>query len=222
MRLNQYVASATELSRRSADEAIRLGRVSVNGALGFLGQGVESTDSVELDGVTLELPTGTIYVMFHKPSGIVVSRAHQDKSQIIYDILPHQYKNLIAVGRLDKDSSGLLILTNDGQFAQRATHPSFEKAKTYEVTLNRQFAAKDQTQLETGVELEDGLSQLVVEAVADKTLKVSLAEGRNRQIRRTFEALDYRVMALHRTKFGPYQLGELGIGKCSRIDGGLL
>ncbi len=219
MRLNKYIAAASELSRRSADEAIATERVNVNGQPGILGQSVQTDDTVTLDGAPLRLPADHIYVMLHKPVGVVVSRAHQDSSQTVYDILPPEYRQLIAVGRLDKDSSGLLLLTNDGQFAQRATHPSFEKQKTYEVTLNRQFAQADAEILQNGIALEDGLSRLAIEQLDGKRLVVSLHEGRNRQVRRTFEALGYRVVNLHRSGFGPYVLGSLEVGATAVVDG---
>jgi 23S rRNA pseudouridine2605 synthase len=222
MRLNQFIASSSELSRRGADEAIKDGRVRINDKAVELGQPVEEGDIVALDGKILELPTRKLYVIFNKPIGIVVTRVHQDASQTIYDILPAKYQSLMSVGRLDKDSSGLLLLTNDGQFTQRATHPSFEKEKTYQIILNRQVSAADVAKLEAGVELEDGLSQLSVEEHSGKDLTLILSEGRNRQIRRSFEALDYCVINLHRTQFGPYLLGDLRPGSCREVDGTLL
>lgn len=222
MRLNQYIASTSNLSRRNADEAIKSGRVFVNGQIGVLGQTIETDDNVTLDQRDLVLPKSHTYIMINKPVGIVVSRVHQDKSQTIYDIIPAQYHSLNPVGRLDKDSTGLLIMTDDGQFIQRATHPSFEKEKTYIVTLNRQLSQTDGEKITQGIQLEDGISALIIDQKDDKNITVRLHEGRNRQIRRTFEALDYRIFALDRIKFGPYELGDLKPGSFNVIAGGLL
>jgi 23S rRNA pseudouridine2605 synthase len=222
MRLNQYIASASHLSRRQADDAIKAGRVTINDTTASLSHAVGDLDIIALDGNKLSPPTEIVYIMINKPTGIIVSRVHQDKTPTIYDILPQKYHNLISVGRLDKDSSGLLILTNDGDFVQRATHPSYEKIKTYEVTLNRQLSAADKSKLDHGVQLKDGSSYLGIENQLDKMVVVSLHEGRNRQIRRTFETLGYRITSLHRTSFGPYALGSLKPSEIAVIDGSQL
>lgn len=149
--------------------------------------------------------------MLNKPTGFVVSRNGQG-SQTIYDLLPRELWHLNPIGRLDKNSSGLLLLTNDGELANRLTHPKYKKEKQYQVTLNKQLGSIDQDEIShKGVKLDDGLSKLKLSHPADdyKTWRVTMSEGRNRQIRRTFAALDYKVTALHRTHFGEHALGKL-------------
>ena len=134
----------------------------------------------------------------------------------MYDLLPAEYQQLKPVGRLDKDSSGLLLLTNDGQLAHELTHPSFQKEKQYVIRLDKELSEADfETITKKGVPLVDGISKFGLDYVNDQNYewKVTMAEGRNRQIRRTFEALGYHVTKLHRTQFGPYQLHDLQQGK---------
>jgi 23S rRNA pseudouridine2605 synthase len=217
VRLNRYVAAGSSLSRRAADEAIEAGRVRVNGEPGQLGMLVKQADQVTLDSRILTLPLERQYVMLNKPVGYVTSRARQGSTPTIYQLLPHQYHLLQPVGRLDKDSSGLLLLTDDGDWAQRLSHPSFSKRKVYQLTLDRPITAADAARLEAGVELDDGLSQVTVLSRAGADITVALSEGRNRQLRRTFEALGYQVRRLHRTDFGPYQLGDLPMGEVAAV-----
>jgi 23S rRNA pseudouridine2605 synthase len=146
----------------------------------------------------------------------VCSRKAQGENPTIYDLLPADMAALKPVGRLDKDSSGLLILTNDGDFAHRMTHPSFRKTKVYEVHLDRALEPLHQQMIaDYGVEIGDGTSQLSLERMDDTRTSwvVTMSEGRNRQIRRTFGSLGYSVTALHRTTFGPYTLADLPSGK---------
>jgi pseudouridine synthase len=155
--------------------------------------------------------------MLHKPVGYVCSRDGQG-SKTIYDLLPTKLHQLKPVGRLDKDSSGLLLLTNDGELANRLTHPSFEKEKVYEISLDKPLARPDRAQIEQGVLLEDGLSKLQVKPLGNEHWQVTMREGRNRQIRRTFSALGYRLQALHRTQFGTYRLGRIAPGEYTVVQ----
>lgn len=212
MRLNRYVATASRLSRRGADEAIAAGRVTVNGQPGEVGATVDDAATITLDGQVLVLPTELIYVALYKPKGYVVSRNQQGQAPTIYELLPPGLQAVNPVGRLDKDSSGLLLLSNDGNFLNRAMHPSFGKEKIYELTLNREVTPNDLKRLQQGVELDDGIScvRLVDSKGADIT--VGLQEGRNRQLRRTAEAIGYSVKRLHRVQFGAVKLGDLRPG----------
>lgn len=209
MRLNKYLAASTELSRRKADEVIASGRVLVNGVQPEPGYTVGSTDMVTLDGLRITPVVNTLTILFNKPPGIVVSRDGQG-AQTIYDILPPEYHQLNPVGRLDKYSSGLLLLTNDGQLAQELTHPSHQKVKIYEVFLDKPLQPLHRQMIsDHGISLEDGVSKLQLDRLKegdDIAWQVTMHEGRNRQIRRTFDALGYRVTHLHRTHFGPYIL----------------
>jgi 23S rRNA pseudouridine2605 synthase len=218
VRLNQFIAHATGSSRRQADGLIAAGRVRVDGAVAGLGVTVGVGDRVELDGRLLQLPTYRT-IMLHKPAGYVTSRQQQGKTPTIYALLPPELHELKPVVRLDRESSGLLLLTNDGRLAQQLQHPSFGKWKRYEVDLNRSLSRGDQIALEQGVELEDGSSRLQVASLSPdrRTVVVRLQEGRNRQIRRTLGALGYRVVRLHRSDFGRLALGELPAGQWRQL-----
>lgn len=214
MRINKFIASATHTSRRKADELIAMGRITVNGTIPEAGAAVTDADTVLLDGKPLARTEETITILFHKPVGYVCSRNGQG-SQTIYELLPEKYHILQPVGRLDKDSSGLLVMTNDGTLANQLTHPRYGKIKIYEITLDKPLQPLHQQMInDIGVTLEDGPSKLTLEKLADAAhLRVTMHEGRNRQIRRTFAALGYTVTHLHRTNFGNYRLGQLAAGK---------
>jgi len=210
MRLNRFVALATGTSRRHADVLIEQQRLRINDHLGQTGETVAANDTVTLDGQPLTLPA-TMTIMLNKPVGYVCSRQGQG-SQTIYTLLPPELHHLKPVGRLDKDSSGLLIMTNDGQLANQLTHPSYRKEKVYEISLNEPLLAAHKASIERGIKLDDGLSALQLEGNG-RNWTVTMNEGRNRQIRRTFAALGYRVTKLHRQQSGPYQLHGLAASR---------
>jgi pseudouridine synthase len=198
------------MSRRAADEAIVAGRTSVNGRLAQVGESVTDSDVIALDGQNLVLPSARTIVL-NKPVGYVCSRSGQG-APTIYELLPSELTPLKSVGRLDKDSSGLIVLTNDGKLAQVLAHPGGGKTKTYQVRLSRPLRSTDRLRLEAGVDLEDGPSRLKIEG-GEQPLTVSLNEGRNRQIRRTFATLGYDVIGLHRIMFGRFKLENLAAGQ---------
>lgn len=213
-RLNKLLASHLGIGRRAADELITSGKVIINNAPARLGQQVSEADTITVRGKPLvwaNAPAFT-YVLLHKPIGYVCSRRQQGESPTIYSLLPTKYQHLKPVGRLDKDSSGLLLLTNDGDFALKMTHPSFGKTKEYEVKLDAPLQPLHRQMIsDMGVTLPDGLSRLQLERLkeGDETSwRVLMHEGRNRQIRRTFAALGYEVIRLHRTRFGTFSLDE--------------
>jgi 23S rRNA pseudouridine2605 synthase len=216
MRINKFVAICTGMSRRAADAAVLEGRVTVQGVLAAPSSQVTDTDLVTLDRKRLHAPTERQTVLLNKPAGYVVSREGQG-SKTIYDLLPIGLHHLKPVGRLDKDSSGLLILSNDGELAHQLTHPSFQKIKQYKIALDKSLQPLHRQMIsDFGLKLEDGLSKLELERLHDRDDKqwsVTMHEGRNRQIRRTFAALGYSVTRLHRTRFGGYTLGGLAPGK---------
>jgi len=217
VRINRYLANALGISRRKADYVIEHNKVLINGDVASLGANVTEADEVTLNGKKIALPNiAATTVMFNKPPGYVCSRDGQG-SKTIYDLLPDEYKNLYSVGRLDKDSSGLLILTNDGELANKLTHPSFQKQKVYQVSLDKTLSEADKTSIQQGVELDDGISRLRLSGFG-KEWQVTMVEGRNRQIRRTFEKLNYRITKLHRTQFGKYALDELTSGSSIKIQ----
>jgi len=213
-RINKFVAQATGLSRRASDKLIEQNKVFINGQSASAGDQVNDIDKVELDGKTLRLVTETTLIMLNKPAGYVSSRAGQG-SHTIYDLLPKELHRLKTVGRLDKDSTGLILLTDDGQLANNLTHPSFAKTKLYNVVLNKELdLASTKLISENGVSLSDGKSRLGLKALNNgKSWQVSMSEGRNRQIRRTFSSLGYEVVKLHRIQFGSYSLNDLKEGK---------
>lgn len=203
------------MSRRSADAAIDSKKVLIDGVQAVLGQEVQDENIVTLDGKVLKLQNESITLKLHKPAGYVCSREGQG-SKTIYDLLPKKYKSLKPVGRLDKDTSGLILLTNDGSLANELTHPRYQKKKVYEVLLNKTLALSDKKQLLTGVNLSDGLSKFInIKECSTNKYEITLSEGKNRQIRRSFNALGYKIEKLHRISVGAYKLNDLEQGKIS-------
>lgn len=248
VRINKYLAHATGMSRRQADEAVAKGRVTVNGTVAEMGTHVPENTPVTLDGAPVGPQQSYTYLLLHKPVNYVCSRRRQGDTPTIYELLPQKYHSLKAVGRLDKDSSGLLFMTDDGDFAHRMTHPKFVKTKVYEVTLSKALEPLHQQMIsDYGVTLEDGVSRFIVSKLDIKpegrTMKdesrkghktdnlpssfnlqpshryeVTMHEGRNRQIRRTFGSLGYAVKKLHRIQFGNYSLGDIKTGEHTLVD----
>lgn len=222
MRVNRYLALVTGMSRRSADGVVENGRVVIDGVVAKPGtEVVQGKSAVFLDGKLLEKMPKIQTIMLNKPVGYVVSRDGQgDKT--IYELLPQEFHHLKPVGRLDKYSSGLLLLTNDGKLAQDLTHPSHQKTKIYEVELNKSLQPLHRQMIsDIGIKLEDGVSKLALERQKegdDTRWIVQMHEGRNRQIRRTFAALGYHVRNLHRTQFGNYTLSSLISGQYKGVD----
>lgn len=212
LRLNKFLAERIGVSRREADDLIASGKVTVNGEKAILGARIDKNDKVCYNKKIVPFETNFLYIAMNKPVGYVCSRRSQGNTPTLYELLPEKYHNLKTVGRLDKDSSGLILLTNDGDFAFQMTHPKFHKEKVYEVELDHPLAPLHQQMIsDYGVMLDDGPSKFTV--VRQPTnYTVILSEGRNRQIRRTFAALGYTVTKLHRTTFGKYQLSGLKPG----------
>ncbi len=213
MRLNRFLAAAGIGSRRHCDELIAAGRVTINGqrCTDFSAQPT-AHDHVKVDGklVHVEQP---LYVLLHKPAGFVSTRADPHARDTIFDLLPGKFRRLFHVGRLDAQSEGLLILTNDGEFAQKVTHPRHDIEKEYEVTLDRRWDAALAARLLRGVFLEGKRAQLArVQQIGPTRLRVVLRQGINRQIRRMFYEVGYDVKRLVRTRIGHLRLGDLPRG----------
>jgi 23S rRNA pseudouridine2605 synthase len=212
MRINKFVAASSLLSRRAADQAVLDGRVLINGAVATAGSTAEESDHVTLDGRAITPSVKTTTLLLNKPIGFVCSRRGQG-SHTIYELLPDEYQHLNPIGRLDKDSSGILVMTNDGQLSQILSHPSYSKTKVYEIRLGKSLLPLHHQMIANhGIELEDGNSRLGLERMVDgddHQWRVTMQEGRNRQIRRTFESLGYAVVRLKRTAFGQYELAQL-------------
>ncbi|MBR3176218.1 rRNA pseudouridine synthase [Candidatus Saccharibacteria bacterium] len=215
LRLNKFLAERLGVSRREADDLISSGKIKVDGKTAKIGAKVDNSSKVCYNERTIPFQTDFLYLAFNKPVGYVCSRRAQGDSPTLYDLLPAKYQKLKTVGRLDKNSSGLILLTNDGNFAYQMTHPKFRKTKVYEIELDKPLEPLHQQMIsDYGVMLEDGVSRFKI--IRDNSTQlpssgytVILTEGRNRQIRRTFAALGYKVTKLHRTHFGKYELGNL-------------
>lgn len=214
-RLNKYIAFHLGTSRREADDLIASGQVTVNKSPAILGSRYQPGDAVAVRGKLIAEKTDYTYIMLHKPIGYVSSRRQQGDNPTIYSLLPPKYHSLKPVGRLDQDSSGVLLLTDDGDLAYRMTHPKFHKTKSYTVELDQPLEPLHQQMIsDIGIQLEDGRSQLTLQSQSDDRTNwaVTMHEGRNRQIRRTFAALGYTVTKLHRTQFGTLALNDLLAG----------
>lgn len=222
IRLNKYLAFQLGISRREADNLIDMGRVKINDKKATLGARMLASDTIYVEDWPVTTKAVYQYVAFHKPVGYVCSRRAQGDNPTIYDLLPPEYSVLKPVGRLDRDSSGLILLTNDGDFAYRMTHPKFMKQKIYEVSLNKDLEPLHHQMIsDHGITLEDGASKLILERLSDtsrKDWRITMTEGRNRQIRRTFESLGYAVTSLHRTNFGNYSLGDIKPKEYTTVD----
>lgn len=221
-RLNKYLALQLGISRREADELIERGAVTINGTVATLGARITDADDLIVNNKPLKNTASHTYIMLNKPAGYVCSRKRQGDNPTIYELLPSHYHTLKPVGRLDRDSSGLILLTNDGDFAYRMTHPKFRKTKIYSVRLDRDLEPLHQQMIsDYGINLDDGNSQLHLERLSDtnrREWRITMSEGRNRQIRRTFAALGYEVKKLHRTNFGPYALSDTKPGAYKPVD----
>ena len=210
MRLNRYIAQYSGISRRKADVLIEQKRVIVNRVVANLGTQVSDNDSVVVDGIkVMPVKRETKIVLLNKPLGYVCSQDGQG-APTVYDLLQNSMKSLKIAGRLDKDSSGLVVLTNDGQLLNQLTHPSNDNEKVYQVTLSKPLMDGAIANFAKGVDIGDErVSKLEVLPLKDFSYEVRIHEGRNRQIRRSFEALGYNVIGLHRTNLGPYSLEGL-------------
>ncbi len=190
MRLNKFIAASTVLSRRAADAAINDGRVTVNSLPPKQGVDIADTDEVRLDGELISPRQGHTTIMLNKPVGYVCSRDGQG-SHTIFELLPAEYQRLQPIGRLDKDSSGLLLLTDDGEFANQLTHPRYEKAKIYEVTLDKPLEPLHQQMIsDHGINLEDGLSRFSISKIDSHALDAGGEQGAGGIRRRASTSLE--------------------------------
>lgn len=218
-RLNKFIAENLGISRRAADLAIAEGQVYVNNHPAMLGAQVNGQDKILFKGKPVAA-VPRLYYLFYKPVGYLSSRRAQGSAPTLYTLLPPTLQALKTVGRLDRDSEGLLLLSNDGDFAFRLTHPKFAKQKIYELKLDRPLTPQHQQLISSfGVTLKDGPSKLSLMSLDAQRLawQVKMHEGRNRQIRRTFGALGYHVNKLKRLSFGPFTLGKLKPGEYQKI-----
>jgi 23S rRNA pseudouridine2605 synthase len=213
MRLNRFLAAAGVASRRKCDELIAAGRVTINGRVctDFSAQ-PSPRDHVKVDGKLVRIEQA-MTIALHKPAGFVSTRNDPHARDTIFDLLPPKFPRLFNIGRLDSQSEGLLLLTNDGDLAQRLTHPRYKIEKEYEVTLDRQWDGAQAQKLLRGIVLDGKRAQILrLHSIGPARLRVVLRQGLNQQIRRMFYAVGYEVKHLVRTRIGNLRLGDLPRG----------
>jgi 23S rRNA pseudouridine2605 synthase len=217
MRLNAWLARAGVASRRGADELIKAGRVTVNGEPGRLNTFVQSDDDVRLDGRPLAKQR-LAYVLLHKPAGVVTTARDPQGRPTVVGLVGHESR-VVPVGRLDVDTTGALLLTNDGELAHRLAHPRYEIDKTYVAEVEGRPSDAALERLRRGVELDDGTTvPAAVRRLGPSTIELAIHEGRNRQVRRMLEAVGHPVRTLHRRQYGPLTLAGLGPGEWRELE----
>lgn len=217
MRLAKFLAHGGIASRRKAEEIVAAGRVTIGDeVVRDPARDVGDADEVRVDGSLVGAEAREVWAV-NKPVG-VVSTARESGGRLAVVSLVDSEARLYPVGRLDADSTGLLLLTNDGELANRLTHPRYEVEKGYRVRLRRPPSEADLRRLASGVELDDGLTAPAeVRRIGEREVEIILREGRNRQVRRMAEAVGNEVVALRRVRFGPIELGNLPEGQARRL-----
>jgi len=224
-RLNKIISMAGIASRRRADELISSGLVAVNGRVEIsLGsKAVWGIDSITVDGQAIPDPPRKIYVMLHKPFGYVSTLRDPEGRPIIRDLTKAVKERVYPVGRLDFDSQGLLILTNDGELAHRLMHPRFHIPRTYKVTIEGSIPDTSAQRLRKGIPLDDGPTnpahvRIIRREHERSVVRIKIFEGRSREIRRMFEAVGHKTIHLIRTGYGSLHLGDLKVGKYRHLE----
>lgn len=210
MRLNRFLAAAGLGSRRRCDELITAGRITINGKVctNFSAQ-PGARDYVKLDGKLIHVAPA-LTIMLNKPAGFVSTRKDRHARDTVFDLIPKRFSHLFTIGRLDAQTEGLLLLTNDGELAQHVTHPRFKVDKEYEVTLDRPWDPALAPRMERGIVLDGQRAKIAqLRSLSPTRVRVVLRQGINRQIRRMFEAVGYRVKQLLRVRIGNLRLGDL-------------
>jgi 23S rRNA pseudouridine2605 synthase len=224
-RVNKIIASAGLTSRRNADNWIKSGRVSVNGLVVKEpgARAVWGTDRIKVDGLEIPEPSTRIYLMLNKPFGYICSLSDPQGRPLVTDLLKEIPQRVYPVGRLDFDTLGLLLLTNDGQWAHRLTHPRYKVPRTYKVTVKGRITDRAMNQLRKGIRLRDGftgsakLSPISLEE-KQSVIRIAITQGKSRQVRRMLEAVGYEVIHLIRTGFGSLALGDLKVGEYRHLE----
>ena len=217
MRLAKYLAHSGVASRRRAEELVAAGRVRVGGeVVRDPARDVEHESGVEVDGRPVSPEPREVWVL-NKPAGVTSTTREPGRRRAVTDLIDSP-RRLYPVGRLDADSTGLILLTNDGELANRLTHPRYEVPRTYRARLRRPPSEGDLRRLRKGVELDDGpTAPARVRRISPRVIELTIREGRNRQVRRMAEAVGNEVVELRRTAFGPLRLGELREGEARRL-----
>ncbi len=228
VRLQKALADAGVASRRACEDLITSGRVSVNGVqIATLGSKVDpENDELAVDGETVSANKSKTYLLFNKPAGVLSTMSDPEGRPCLGDYFSDRNERLFHVGRLDKESEGLIVLTNDGEIAHRATHPSYGLVKKYLVEIEGHLSAAAAQELRSGIRLEDGLARaLEVTVLREPTpknawIEISIHEGRYHIVRRMFEELELPVLRLIRTEFGPLNVGETKVGRWRHMNQG--
>jgi len=220
VRLAKHLAHCGVASRRAAERIIAAGRVTVDGEMVTdPARDVSGAEDVRVDGSTIAPETPEVWAV-NKPAGVVSTAREPGSRRAVVDLVRTDAR-LYPVGRLDADSAGLILLTNDGELANKLTHPRFGVHKTYTATLRRPPSDRDLERLARGVKLEDGpTAPARVRRVGEREIEIAIREGRNRQVRRMFEAVGNEVVALRRVAFGSVRLGDLKAGAARRLEEG--
>jgi 23S rRNA pseudouridine2605 synthase len=217
MRLNAYLARTGVASRRQADELIKAGRVRVNGEAGQLNTFVESNDVVELDGERLE-PQRLAYVLLHKPAGVVTTARDPHGRRTVVDLVRHEAR-VVPVGRLDADTTGALVLTNDGELAHRLAHPRYEVEKVYEAEVEGEPSNDALARLAAGLELDDGpTAPARIRRLGPSRVELAIHEGRKHQVKRMLEAVGHPVRSLHRSRYAGLTPAGLEPGEWRELE----
>lgn len=218
MRINQYISRSTNFSRRKAEELVLSGKIKVNDEVVCdLSTQITDSDKVYLDNKLIQ-PQKFVYYALNKPVGYTTTTNDPHAKRLITELVPND-PPVFPVGRLDKDTSGLIFLTNDGEFAQKMTHPKYEKEKEYIVETNKELSEKSLDKLRKGIKLDDGITAPAeVRTISNKKYSIIIHEGRNRQIRRMIEAVGARVISLKRIRIGDFKLKDLEEGNFKKFD----
>ncbi|MGI8886906.1 MAG: pseudouridine synthase [Gaiellaceae bacterium] len=222
MRLNAFLARAGVASRRRADELITAGRVVVNGALGELNTVIGSRDVVEVDGKRVAAQP-LAYVLLHKPAGVVTTAKDPQRRKTVVDLVPHTPR-VVPVGRLDADTTGALLLTNDGPLAHRLAHPRYGVEKVYEAEVEGVPGEGVLRALRTGILLDDGATapagaRVVTRGSRTSVLELTLHEGRKHQVKRMCDAVGHPVRRLHRSRYADLDLEGIELGEWRELTG---
>lgn len=221
MRINKYLASAGLGSRRKCEEFVLQKRVKVNGkVIDNLAFDIVENDKVMIDDKLVSVPRSFTYLMMHKPKGYLTTVSDDRERKTVMELLPEEFKHLMPIGRLDYNSEGLLLFTNDGETAQKLMHPKNEIVKTYLVKVEGEVSSFDVSEIEKGVTLIDGTKfkkcKVNIKEIKERKtkLEIQITEGKNREIRKIFDKFGYNVIFLKRISIGEIKLGGLTRGTC--------
>ncbi len=218
IRLNKALADAGVAARRKAEDLVRAGRVSVNGEVETnLGRRVDpELDELAVDGQVVSRPERLVHLMLNKPTGYLTA-VTDERERTVMELLPRDMGRLFPVGRLDRDTEGLLLITNDGVLGHKLMHPRFHVRKTYRAVVDGRITEAEAEQLRRGIELDDGPTRAaaveIARAGSTSDVRLTIAEGRKRQVRRMLSAVGHPVLELERVSYGPLELGALARGE---------